>query len=91
VNPVSAAKRFSRPAGGVPVWSRALLGSRVKFMPPPETLAALKVTTWAVGAPAYICALLNAHTRTFENEPLAEKPNMLADMYSASGQMPNFG
>ena len=53
--------------------------------------AALKETTCAVGAPAYICALLNAHTRAFEKEPLAEKPNMLADMYMPSGQMPNFG
>src|SRR5207245_5806779 len=87
VKPVNAANRFSRPAGGLPVWSRALPGSSMKFWPPPEFLAALKMTTWAVGFPAYICALLNAHTRTFEKEPLAEKPNMFADMYRPSGQM----
>jgi hypothetical protein len=63
------------PGGGVPVWSRALLGRIVK-----SALGALKVTTWTVGLPAYICALLSANTRLPMNAPPAAKPNMLADM-----------
>src|SRR5438445_792158 len=52
-------KRFGRPAGGVPVCRRALLGMIVKSPPP-----TLKETTFTVGLMAYICALLNAQTRT---------------------------
>ena len=45
------------PAGGVPVWSRALAGMTVKSADGPE-----KSTTCGAGSPLYICCLFSAQT-----------------------------
>src|SRR4051794_27469007 len=80
VKPHTDAKRFGRPAGGAPAWTRALLGSSVNTPRPVIFDGASKDTVCGPAVPASICARLSAHTRTFLKLPLAGKPNMFADM-----------
>src|SRR5438270_1517454 len=76
-------KRSGLPAGGVPVWARALLGSIEKTRLLLTLEGASNETTWAV-APASIRARFSAHTRTLMKPPFARNPNMFADMYRPS-------